>query len=217
VNFGCVVFPGFQALDVFGPLDALNVLSWMRQMNLAVIAETLEPVSTKTSRNPHQSNFAQSIVPTHTFDTAPPLEVLIVPGGFGNRDPSIQTTVDFIKNRYPELRYLITICTGSAIAAQAGILDGKRATSNKHSWASVTTLGPKVKWVSHARWVIDGNIWTSAGVSAGIDVTLAWIESVYGKDRADMISKGMEYERHQDSSDDPFAKIHGLPIINDLS
>ena len=105
----------------------------MRQMNLAIIAETLQPVSTKSHRNPYQSNFGRSIVPTHTFDTAPPLEVLIVPASFGNRDPSIQTMVDFFEKRYPELRYLITICTGATLAARAGILDGKHATSNKKS------------------------------------------------------------------------------------
>jgi transcriptional regulator GlxA family with amidase domain len=71
-------------------------------------------------------------------------------------------------------------------------------------------LGPEVKWVARARWVTDGNIWTSSGVSAGIDVILAWIEEVFGKDKAKAIAEGNEYTRHEDPDFDPFAELYGL-------
>lgn len=72
------------------------------------------------------------------------------------------------------------------------------------------SLRPPVHWVSHARWVTDGNIWTSSGVSAGIDATLAWIEEVYGKEKAQNIANEIEYSRHENASRDPFAGLHGV-------
>jgi len=74
-------------------------------------------------------------------------------------------------------------------------------------------LGPKVKWVPQARWVVDGNIWSSSGISAGIDVTLAFIEKIYGKDNATSVANLMEYERHTDPNWDPFAAIFKVTAV----
>jgi transcriptional regulator GlxA family with amidase domain len=180
-------------------------------MNLYIIAETLEPVSTKLiGEQPIGSNFGQSVVPTHTFQTAPPLDVLLVPGGQGTRANGITSTIDYIQRTFPSLQYLITVCTGSGLAARAGVLDDKSATTNKLSWKATAALRPQVKWVPHARWVVDGNIWSSSGVSAGIDVTFAWIAAVYGEEVAQGIADGMEYQRRTDSSSDPFATLYNL-------
>lgn len=211
LNFGIIVFPGFQALDAFGPLDALNTLSLLRPLNLCVIAETMNPVSTEPPvPNPHGSKFAQSIVPTHTFTTVPPLDVLLIPGGLGTSHSEIQSAIDFVKKIYPSLQYLITVCTGAGVAARAGVLDGKRATTNKMSWARNIALRPEVTWVSHARWVVDGNIYTSSGVSAGLDVAFAFIGAVYGEESASKVADVLEYDRHMDSSWDPFAEKYNL-------
>lgn len=211
-----VIFPGFQALDVFGVLDVLNLLSAFQfKLSLSLIATTLDPVSTASpmaSGNPMGSTFHQSIVPTHTFETAPALDVLIVPGGVGTRVPG--TALDelrmFIKTRYPSVDYLITICTGSALAAQAGVLDGKKATTNKAAWKWVVAQGPRVDWVPVARWTVDGNVWTSSGVTAGIDAILAFVGTVYGRSAVDTIVGLLEYERHWDSTCDPWAQFHGV-------
>ncbi|KAG6907728.1 hypothetical protein DXG01_007586 [Tephrocybe rancida] len=212
VNFGIVVFPGFQALDAFGPLDALNTLSCMFPLKLSIIAETLDPVSTKV---PNQlaigSDFGQSIVPTHTFASPPPLDVLLIPGGIGAMQPSIQSAIDFVTKTYPSLKYLITVCNGAGIAARSGVLDGKRATTNKMGWWPETSQRKEVQWVAHARWVVDGNIWTSSGVSAGLDGIFAFIGAIYGEEAAEKVSNILEYERHKDPSWDPYAVLYGLP------
>lgn len=213
VNFGVVVFPAFQALDVFGPLDALNLLARSYDMNLYIVAQTLDPVSTKVIVDKEvattTSDFGQSIVPTHTFQTAPPLDVLIIPGGQGTRNPGIRTAIDFVKERFDSLQYLLTVCTGAGVAARAGVLDGKRATTNKLSWDQTIALRPAVDWVHKARWVQDGHIWTSSGISAGIDLVFAWIGAVYGKDIAKNIANRMEYTPVEESSWDPFADLWG--------
>lgn len=238
-RYGLILFPGFQALDVFGPLDALNTLSHSQNITLELIAKTLDPVSTQVRDpiyNPANSTFAQSILPTTTFATIAahsyPLDVLIVPGGLGTRpsSPSSSSTnnndkdddnnhlkeeVAFIKAIYPKLHFLLTVCTGAGLAARAGVLDHKKATTNKSVWWPTTALGPKVKWITHARWVVDGNVWTSSGVSAGIDLIFAWIEAVYGSETATEVANILEYERHTDSRWDPFADLYGLPPNDD--
>ncbi|KAF8970844.1 DJ-1/PfpI family protein [Flammula alnicola] len=213
LTYGVIVYPGYQALDIFGPLDALNSLSLGYPLQLYVIAETMEPVSTKPpgGLNNPASDFGQSIVPTHTFETVPPIDVLIVPGGIGNRAAAnVEAAIKYIGKIYPTLQYLIAVCTGSRMVAQAGVLDGKRATTNKRAWTRTIEFRPQVKWEPHARWVVDGNIWTSSGVSAGFDVIFAFMGEVYGEEVAKMIADFMEYERHTDPTWDPYADLYGL-------
>ena len=184
-------------------------------MNLFLIADTMAPVSTTVRNrtvNSAGSRFGEGVLPTHTFATAPPLDVLMVPGGLGTRAPEaeLQSAIDFIKNRFNSLQYLFTVCTGAGLAARAGVLDGKRATTNKAAYNQTTALRPQVDWVSHARWVTDGNVWTTSGVSAGMDGMWAFISAVYGNDTAQRLSVFSEYTRELNSSNDPFADYYGL-------
>ena len=164
-----------------------------------------------TSPNRANSSFGITVQPTHTFDNAPDLDVLIVPGGGGTRAPTLNSTIAFVRDIYPKLDYLLTVCTGAGIAARAGLLDGRKATTNKAAWNQTTALRPQVNWVSHARWVVDGNIWTTSGVSAGIDGTLAFVQKFWGAEQANKTARAMEYEPHTNASWDPFAEYYGLP------
>lgn len=149
-NFGVVLFPGFQLLDVCGPLDALNVLSNSHTLNLSILAATRDPVGTQHSdQDKRGSYFNQSIVPTHTFDDAPEdLEVLIIPGGLGNRiDENMKPVVEFLgslglssslqSKRRGDIKWVLTVCTGSEILARTGALDGRKATTNKRAFNQV--------------------------------------------------------------------------------
>ncbi|KAI7775403.1 hypothetical protein LA080_006826 [Diaporthe eres] len=206
-NWGVVLFRAFDGQDIFGPLDALQLLAFQRQMNLYLIAETLDPVTsepTSAAMNSKNSSFWPIILPTHTFASAPELDVLLVPGGAGVRAPDVKNITDFIADRYPSLEYLITVCTGAGLAAKSGVLDGRRATTNKSAWSTVTAWGPKVDWIRQARWVVDGNIWTSAGVTAGMDLTFAFLTEMFGYEQSHRIATVMEYIPNTNSSDDPF-------------
>ncbi|KAF9528597.1 DJ-1/PfpI family protein [Crepidotus variabilis] len=214
VNYGLVIFPGFTALDVFGPLDVFNSLSLNYTMNLFIIAETLDPVSTKHPMPmPLNSNFTEAVVPTHTFANPPEnLDVLLVPGGVGSmlEDPALDIPIHFIKETYPSLQYLITVCTGVALVAKAGILDGLKATGNKSVWAWVIAQGPNVDWVPHARWVHTKNIWTTSGVSAGLDGTYDFVRTVYGESVGINLANSLEYSPVMDWKDDKFADLYNL-------
>ncbi|KAJ4295082.1 hypothetical protein N0V90_007090 [Kalmusia sp. IMI 367209] len=208
-NIGIILFPGFQLLDITGPLDVLNILSRSTTLNLSILAATLDPVTTKHElQDGKGSNFGESIVPTHTFATAPQdLEVLIIPGGFGSRkEENIEGVIDFTRAYYPKLKWLLTVCTGSAILAKTGVLDGRRATSNKKAFTWVKEQNDKVNWVAKARWVVDGNIWTSSGVAAGIDMIYAWVAEIWDEETAAELADSSEYERNKDANGDRFAE-----------
>lgn len=167
-NWGVVLFRSFDGQDIFGPLEALQLLAFERQMNLYFIVENLDPVTSEpvsAAANSKNSSFWPIILPTHTFSTAPELDVLLVPGGGGVQAPDVRNITDFIADRYPSLEYLLTICVGAGLAAKSGVLDGRRATTSKSAWSIITPWGPNVDWVRQARWVVDDNIWTAAGVS----------------------------------------------------
>ncbi|CAM1503892.1 Fc.00g014830.m01.CDS01 [Cosmosporella sp. VM-42] len=207
-NFGVVLFRAFDMIDVFGTLDPLQLLAHTaQQMNLFFIAETLEPVTTETSSagmNKFNSSFWPVIKPTHTFDAELDIDVLIVPGGPGVRAEGMERTHEYLRMMYPKVKIFMTICTGSGLAAKAGVLDGKMATTNKSAWKTITAMGPNVKWVSPARYVIDGKVWSSSGVTSALDLIFAFIETYWGSEPSKRIASIVEHVPRE-ASDDPFA------------
>lgn len=155
-------------------------LSAFNKMTLSVIAEEtglvpagMQPYGPDDFSAP-PTDFGHVIAPrveaTHNFKNAPALDILFVPGGLGvvTLEQTNNTGVeDFVKLRYASLEYLVGVSFGGTILARAGVLDGKRATTNKSGWTWITERGPNVTWVPQARWVEDGNIWTTSGTASG--------------------------------------------------
>ncbi|CAG7556675.1 unnamed protein product [Fusarium equiseti] len=206
-NVGVVLFQAFDMIDVFGPLDPLQLLSLgAQQLNLHLIAETLDPVTTApVAMNKFNSSFFPAIPPTNTFDDDLDLDLLIVPGGPGARNPNLQAVTGYIAKMYPKVKVLMTICTGAGVAARAGVLDGHMATTNKNAWAIMKEMGPKVNWVSPARYVIDGKVWSSSGVTSGLDLIFAFISTFWGNERSELIASIVEHVP-RNATDDPFSK-----------
>jgi transcriptional regulator GlxA family with amidase domain len=140
-----------------------------------------------------------------------PLDVLMIPGGGGTRREVNNTAlIEALKKLGTSTPHVASICTGSAVLAKTGLLDGRPATSNKRAFKWATSQGPAVKWVAAARWVEDGKFYTSSGISAGMDMALALIEKLFDRETAVRIAQGTEYEWHSDKTWDPFAKLNGL-------
>jgi transcriptional regulator GlxA family with amidase domain len=197
---GVLLFPGFELLDVFGPLEAFgHAADWFR---CVTVAEQAGPVTSAQGAR---------AVADHGFDDCPPLDILLVPGGMGTRrEVDNAALIDWIAARARRAETTTSVCTGAALLARAGVLDGRRATSNKRAFGWVSGQGPKVTWVRQARWVDDGDVLTSSGVSAGIDMALHLIGRLAGPAVRDEIATRMEYTWHSDAAHDPFAKIYGL-------
>ncbi len=148
-RIGVLLPRAFSVLDVFGPLEILQALSRQTQLELSLLGRTLDPATTQpvsAAMNRFNSSFFPTVVPTHTYADNPPIDVLIIPGGAAARSPDLGPEIEYIKKVFPSLEYLVTICTGAGIAAQAGVLDGHRATTNKAAWDTMVAMGPKVKW-----------------------------------------------------------------------
>lgn len=201
-------------MDVFGPIEVLQFLRPSNRFDIFFIAETMEPVTTGpqlNAMNPHNNTMFSLHRPDYTFETAPELDVLIIPGGAGWRNPAWNASLQYIKKTAPKVKQVITICTGAGLAARAGIMDGRKATTNKSSWTEVTSAptSANTTWVKSARWVEDYSshppIWSSSGVTAGIDLMLHFVEEAYNKENATTIAKYMEFQRITDPDNDPFA------------
>lgn len=148
-----------------GPLAFFNNIPGAQ---ISLIHDTLSPTPSGNVTKFLNDHFAGEFYqPVYTMENAPPLDVLVVPGGFTGTGIALGNPAwqNYIAKVYPTLQYLFTVCTGSGIAARAGVLSGRNATTNKSAFRWIETLGGNVTWIAVARWVVDGNIWTSSGKS----------------------------------------------------
>lgn len=198
------LFDGFTVLDVYGPVQAFASArttkpdgSRQRFFEIFTVAADAGPVP---------SGEGVATVAAHRFEDAPPYDILLIPGGFGTRTAvNDETFLARLADASRRAALTTTVCTGSALLARTGLLDDRPATSNKLSWDWVVQQGPRVRWQRKARWVDDGTVLTSSGVSAGIDMALALVARLNGRDLAVAAARNMEYVWHEDASDDPFA------------
>lgn len=193
-----LLFDQFETLDVFGPVEILGSLPDVFKLNFI-------------SANGGLVESSQNVrVDTDLYKSENDMEkILLVPGGIGTREKIDDNNfINLIESISNKSKYVISICTGSALLAKTGILNGKRATTNKRAFKWVTEQGKDVLWVKEARWVKDDNIYTSSGVSAGIDMTLGFIADLIGKEKALEISQRIEYFWNENSEYDPFSKLY---------
>ena len=132
------------------------------------------------------------MIATHLPEEAPALDLLMIPGGGGNRGNETDWIIDFVKSRFDSIDYIASVCTGSLLLAKSSVLDNKRATTNKAAWNNIVGHGPNVNWVPNARWTQDGNIWTSSGVAAGMDITYALLSWMYGSQKINETMNSIE-------------------------
>jgi transcriptional regulator GlxA family with amidase domain len=197
ITLGLVLFPDFELLDVMGPAEMFGNLR--DQIDMHAVAPTTGLMES-TQKTKVEAEFS--------FDDHPHFDWLLVPGGWGTRDLVDDSTfLDWLKKNGEAAQLVMSVCTGSALLAKAGLLDGRNATSNKKSFKWVREQSDRVDWVTKARWVDDGNRVTSSGVSAGIDMALAVIEREFGKEIAKKMSAYTEYQRETDPHHDPFSDL----------
>jgi transcriptional regulator GlxA family with amidase domain len=194
-RLGAILYDQFELLDLYGPLEMFGCLG--EEIEIATVAERRGPVA---------STPGVETVARHDFGDCPDLDLILLPGGIGTV-PQLENAalLGFLRDRAPAAEVTMSVCSGSALLARAGLLDGRRATSNKLFFSLARSQSEKVKWQTEARWVEDGPFATSSGVSAGTDMALAVIARLYGRERAERIAVLTEYTWHIDADRDPFA------------
>lgn len=191
LTVGVILYPDFDTLDVMGPVELFAVPILQDKFKLVFISRDGQPVT---------SAAGVKVVPDHSWDTHPPLDVLLVPGGPGARQlVKDYTFLDWLATIYhgrqhKKLQYLMSVCTGSALLGKSGLLDEKTATSNNMAFDWVRSQSESTIWVKRARWVEDGNILTSSGVSAGMDMTMFFIDKIAGATIVNKVAAYTEYD-----------------------
>jgi transcriptional regulator GlxA family with amidase domain len=191
---GIIVYDGVEALDFAGPFEVMSVvrhddaplITDPCAVRILLVAETAAPVTAMGG---------MKVIPDSDFAACPPLDVLIVPGGPGERrEHDNPAVLDFIRARSRETKITASVCTGAFFLGKAGLLEGRRATTHSLSIGRMREMFPGAEVVEDARYVDEGDIITSAGISAGIDMTLHILKRLLGEEAARAAARVMEYD-----------------------
>jgi putative intracellular protease/amidase len=194
MNIAVLLFDDFETLDVFGPVEVFGR-----------IADKYTIKFYSLHGGQIKNNHGVSIITERLEEIDNNLEIFIVPGGWGTRkEVENKLLLNKIKQISQFSKYVLTVCTGSALLARTGLLDGKKATSNKLAFAWVKTNGTNVIWDNKARWTRDHKYYTSSGVSAGIDMTLGFLSDQHGIEFARQIATEIEYNWTEDKETDTY-------------
>ena len=190
---GILLFNDVEVLDAFGPFEVFSVAqtadpedTGRNLFRVVTIAETVEPVRTRGDL---------MVTPHHSIEDHPPLDILLVPGGFGTRATvSNPVILDWLRSQTSQAELRTSVCTGAFLYAEIGLLNGHSATTH---WGSIDRLRqgyPEIDVLEDVRFVDEGTILTSAGISAGIDMALHVVARLHGTDAARATARYMEYD-----------------------
>jgi len=179
-NVAILIFDGVEIIDSMGPYEVFGAAGF----HVYTVGATRQAV---------RSAMGQSLVPAFTFADAPAPDVLVVPGGGVYGAQHDAATLEFVRNTTAKTTITMSVCNGAFILAQAGLLDGLGATTTAGNLARLRTQFPKIDVVDDQRYVDNGHIITTGGLSAGIDGALHVIDREFGRPRAEQIARGIEY------------------------
>ena len=183
---GILIFPDFEELDAVGPWEVFSMAKALSpEDRVVMIAATREPV---------RAAKGMRVIPDHSFVDAPPLDVVLVPGGQGTRrEVANGELIEWLRKAGAQCKWVTSVCTGTLLLHEAGFAKGKRVTTH---WGFVEQLREcgDVEVLEHIRYVRDGNLVTSAGVSAGIDMALWLVGQIHGVPAARKEQRAMEYD-----------------------
>lgn len=189
-----LLFDNYETLDVFGPAEIFGRLTDLYTLKFysleggIVTNRHQVPIMTEKLADINKKPFA-----------------FLIPGGLGTRvEVNNDKLITSIKDISLTSTYVMTVCTGSALLAKTGLLNKRKATSNKRAFAWVATNGPEVQWDKEARWKVDENYYTSSGVSAGMDMALGFLADRHGLDFARNVAWEIEYNWIEDKDNDTF-------------
>jgi len=185
-NVAIFIFDGVQIIDYTAPYEIFG----QQKFNVYTVAESSKAISTSMN---------MSVNPAYSFQNAPKPYILVVPGG--NVDPHVDNTevIRWIQSQAQQAEYVLSVCNGGFFLAKAGLLDGLSATTFHRLIADLKTAAPKTKVVSDKRYVDNGKIITSAGLSSGIDGSLYLVSKIFGIDRARELALHLEYDWRPES------------------
>lgn len=184
LTVGVLIFPDAEELDFVGPFEVLSFINKVRPSSTKVlfVAETTDPV---------RAYNGMRVLPDIALTDCPQLDILVIPGGQGRRlamkSPAI---LDFIRRQEPQARYITSVCTGSFLLAEAGLLSGKKATTYHEYYDDLAAYSIEVV---QDKVVPQGKIITAGGVSSGIELGFYLLRELFGAETAQQVARKIEY------------------------
>ena len=190
---GILIFPAVEVLDFCGPYEVFSVAR-LDEERRRTESSPFEVLLVAETRDPVVATGGLRVIPDATLETCPPLDILVVPGGWGTRaEMSNQRVLKWIAERAREIETLTSVCTGAMLLGQIGLLDGRHATTHWRSLELMRQSFPSVTVEDKLHVVEDGQVLTSAGISAGIDMALRVVARYCGEAVGRATARHMEY------------------------
>lgn len=191
---GIYLFDEVEVLDFAGPFEVFSTASRVRTrqqpdlpppFEVFTIAENIQPVHARGGLN---------VLPKFDQTSHPAIDILIIPGGIVSEVMQRQTVIQWVAQCAGQSSIAASVCTGAFLLGQAGLLDGKQATTHWEDIPEMTALFPQVDVIGGVKWVDNGRVVTSAGIAAGIDMSLHLVERLEGKELAELTAQQMEFD-----------------------
>ena len=190
---GILIFPNVEVLDFCGPFEVFSVTRLNEETRYGDVSP-IEVLLIAETKDTVVATGGLKVIPDVTLETCPPLDILVVPGGWGTRaEAKNKRLLDWIAERGRSVETLTSVCTGSMLLAQAGLLDGQRATTHWRSLDRMRDAFPAVTVEEKLHVVEHDHVLTSAGISAGIDMALRVVIRYFGETVARGTVRNMEY------------------------
>lgn len=192
-HVGIVLFNDVEVLDFCGPFEVFSATRLNEEkrrdepspFEVSLVSENLSHITTTGG---------MKVMPHYSFENCPSIDILVVPGGWGTRkELDNPVMLEWLRQRAAEVETLTSVCTGSMLLGFAGLLNGLHATTHWRSLDWMRDSFPEVIVVYDQHVVADGRVFTSAGISAGIDMALKVVDRYYGEDIAQATAAHMEY------------------------
>ena len=188
-NVAILIFDEVEVLDFCGPFEVFSVTGKRNNIdpfNVYTVAQTDKPVLARNKL---------SINPSYGLMDCPKPDILLIPGGYGTRvEMKNSTLIDWIRDRAEGAELVLSVCSGALLLAKAGLLDGLAATTHHGALGLLRELAPDTKVVECERFVDNGRVIVSAGISAGIDMSLYVVSRLLGEEQANETAAYMEYD-----------------------
>lgn len=188
-SVGIFLFNEVEVLDFAGPFEVFSITKVHEEKPFTVytVSQNGEMI---TARN------GLKVKPDYSIEDLPPVDILIIPGGKGARENEVKNdiVINWVRQQMKEVKLMTSVCTGALLIAKAGLLEGLKATTH---WASIQTFKkdfPNVEVMENVKFVDEGHIITSAGISAGINMSFHIVKNLLGVEIAEETAKNMEYD-----------------------
>ncbi|MGH1041003.1 AraC family transcriptional regulator [Bacillus wiedmannii] len=188
-SVGIFLFDDVEVLDFAGPFEVFSVTEVHEEKAFTVytVSQNGEMI---TARN------GLKVKPDYSIENLPPVDILIIPGGLGVRENEVKNDIiiNWVRQQMKEVKLMTSVCTGALLLAKAGLLEGLKATTH---WASIQTFKndfPNVEVMENVKFVDEGHIITSAGISAGINMSFHIVKNLLGVEIVEETAKSMEYD-----------------------